>query len=51
MLFAVSSRLRVSEAVLDSDEPASLYVYKGTMNARTIERKLDDVRSRHREKP
>lgn len=51
MLFAVSSRLRVSEAVLDPDEPASLYVYKGTMNARAVERKLDEVRSRHCEKP
>ena len=41
MLFAVSSRLRVSEAVLDGDPSAALYVYKGTMSARAIAKKLD----------
>jgi predicted nuclease of restriction endonuclease-like RecB superfamily len=43
ILFAVSSRLRVSEAVLDDVETAALYVYKGTMNPRAIERKLDEL--------
>jgi len=43
ILFAVSSRLRVSEAVLDDVETAALYVYKGVMNPRAIERKLDEL--------
>lgn len=43
ILFAVSNRLRVSEAVLDDVETAALYVYKGTMNPRAIERKLDEL--------
>jgi len=43
ILFAVSSRLRVSEAVLDDVESAALYVYKGVMNPRAVERKLDDL--------
>lgn len=36
VLFAVSERLRVSEAVLSDDLPGALYVYKGTMRARAI---------------
>jgi uncharacterized protein len=44
LLFAVSSRLRVSEALLDDVETAALYVYKGTMNARAVERKLEALR-------
>ena len=44
LLFAVSSRLRVSEALLDDVESAALYVYKGTMNARAVERKLETLR-------
>jgi len=43
VLFAVSSRLRVSESVLDDSESASLYVYKGVMSARAVERKLDEL--------
>jgi predicted nuclease of restriction endonuclease-like RecB superfamily len=43
ILFAVSSRLRVSEAVLDAESPGALYVYKGVMSARSIERKLDEL--------
>jgi predicted nuclease of restriction endonuclease-like RecB superfamily len=43
ILFAVSSRLRVSEAILDDVETAALYVYKGVMNPRAIERKLDEL--------
>ena len=51
VLFAVSSRLRVSEAVLDSDSHGALYVYKGVMSARSIERKLDALGSSGRELP
>lgn len=35
-LFAVSSRLRVSEAVLDETQCSALYVYKGVMSARAV---------------
>ncbi len=45
ILFAVSSRLRVSESVLDTDASGALYVYKGVMSARSIERKLDALGS------
>jgi predicted nuclease of restriction endonuclease-like RecB superfamily len=41
ILFAVSSRLRVSEEVLDATLPGALYVYKGTMSARAIAERLD----------
>ncbi|WP_394827146.1 DUF790 family protein [Pendulispora albinea] len=41
VLFAVSSRLRVSEEVLGDDLPGALYVYKGTMNARAIAERLE----------
>ena len=41
ILFAVSSRLRVSEDVLDADLPGALYVYKQRMNARTIADRLE----------
>ncbi len=40
ILFAVSSRLRVSEAVLGDDLPGSLYVYKGAMSARAVAERL-----------
>lgn len=36
VIFAVSSRLRVSEEVLDANAPASLYVYKGKMSPRAL---------------
>jgi predicted nuclease of restriction endonuclease-like RecB superfamily len=36
VLFVVSSRLRVSEALLDDVESASLYVYKGKINAQAL---------------
>ncbi len=36
VLFAVSSRLRVSEEVLPADAPAALYVYKGVMSPRAV---------------
>jgi predicted nuclease of restriction endonuclease-like RecB superfamily len=41
VLFAVSSRLRVSEEVLGDDAPGALYVYKGAMSARAVQQKLD----------
>lgn len=36
VIFAVSSRLRVSAEVLDDSAPASLYVYKGKMSPRAV---------------
>ncbi|MFO0735434.1 MAG: DUF790 family protein [Labilithrix sp.] len=36
VVFAVSSRLRVSAEVLDATAPASLYVYKGKMSPRAV---------------
>ena len=42
IVFAVSSRLRVSEEVLDGDLPGRLYVYKGAMSARAVEGRLDE---------
>jgi predicted nuclease of restriction endonuclease-like RecB superfamily len=46
ILFAVSSRLRVSEEVLTSDLPGALYVYKRTMNPRAIADRLDELVTR-----
>jgi predicted nuclease of restriction endonuclease-like RecB superfamily len=43
MLFAVSSRLRVSEAALSEDDPAALYVFKGVMNPRSVLKKLESL--------
>jgi predicted nuclease of restriction endonuclease-like RecB superfamily len=43
IVFAVSSRLRVSEEVLDGDLPALLYVYKHTMSARAIADRLERI--------
>lgn len=45
IVFAVSSRLRVSEAALGPDLPGALYVYKGAMSVRAIEERLERVRS------
>jgi hypothetical protein len=36
IVFAASSRLRVSEQVLDEAEHAALYVYKGVMSPRAV---------------
>jgi predicted nuclease of restriction endonuclease-like RecB superfamily len=36
VIFAASTRLRVSAEVLGDDRPASLYVYKGKMSARAV---------------
>ena len=41
VLFAVSSRLRVSEEVLADDASGALYVYKGAMSARSVLERLD----------
>jgi predicted nuclease of restriction endonuclease-like RecB superfamily len=46
VIFAVGSRLRVSEEVLDGDLPSALYVYKGTMSARAIAERLDTLSAR-----
>jgi uncharacterized protein len=40
ILFAVSSRLRVSEQVLDDEGAGALYVYKGVMSCKQIEDRL-----------
>ncbi len=46
VVFAVSSRLRVSEEVLDDRTASALYVYKGVMNPRAVARRLDEVHAR-----
>lgn len=46
ILFAVSSRLRVSEEVLGEDLPGALYVYKGAMSAAAVEARLDRIGGR-----
>jgi uncharacterized protein len=43
VLFVVSSRLRVSEELLDGVEAASLYVYKGKINAQALLRKAEGL--------
>lgn len=47
-VFAVSARLRVSEAVLGDDNPSALYVYKGVMSARALLDRVEAVASRAR---
>jgi uncharacterized protein len=46
ILFVVSSRLRVSEDVLDGELPGALYVYKQTMSARTVADRLEQLAKR-----
>jgi hypothetical protein len=46
LVFAVSSRLRVSEEVLEDRGTGALYVFKGTMSARAVERHLEALRRR-----
>jgi predicted nuclease of restriction endonuclease-like RecB superfamily len=46
LIFAVSSRLRVSEEVLDEAMSSALYVYKGRMSARSVLKQLDALRER-----
>jgi len=43
IIFAISSRLRVSEELLDDRPSAALYVYKGTMSARAVADRLDQL--------
>jgi predicted nuclease of restriction endonuclease-like RecB superfamily len=43
ILFAVSARLRVSEELLGDRPSAALYVYKGTMSARAVAERLDEL--------
>jgi predicted nuclease of restriction endonuclease-like RecB superfamily len=45
VIFAVSSRLRVSESVLDDSGGAALYVYKGVMSPRAVIEKLEALRA------
>jgi predicted nuclease of restriction endonuclease-like RecB superfamily len=51
ILFAVSSRLRVSEEVLEDDELGALYVYKGSMSPRTVLARLEELRNRRQPRP
>lgn len=44
ILFCVSERLRVSEAVLPDDAPAALLVYKGVIPVAALEAKLEKLR-------
>jgi len=46
ILFALSSRLRVSEEILDESSASALYVFKGVMSARAVERRLDALGAR-----
>jgi hypothetical protein len=46
IVFAVSSRLRVSEAALDDSLPGTLYVYRGVMSAAAITEHLEAIRRR-----
>ena len=50
IVFVVSARLRVSEEVLGDAESAALYVYKGAINPKALQRKLDELAApkRHR---
>lgn len=43
IVFVVSARLRVSEEVLDGADSAALYVYKGAINPKALQRKLDQL--------
>ncbi len=45
VIFAVSSRLRVSEEVLGDDLPSELYVYKGALRAQEILARLSVARA------
>ncbi|MEZ4467608.1 MAG: DUF790 family protein [bacterium] len=44
VIFAVTERLRVSEAALEDDLPGQLYVYKGVMSARKVLERLEVLR-------
>jgi uncharacterized protein len=46
VVFAVSKHLRVSEAALDEDLPAALYVYARLMNAAAVLQRVQEVAAR-----
>ncbi|MCK6552353.1 DUF790 family protein [Myxococcota bacterium] len=46
VVFAVSTRLRVSEEALPDEVPGALYVYKGTMSAKAVLEKVEAVAER-----
>jgi uncharacterized protein len=46
VVFAVSSRLRVSEAVLEEHPSAALYVYKGSLSAKGVLDRLERLAAR-----
>jgi predicted nuclease of restriction endonuclease-like RecB superfamily len=43
IVFVVSARLRVSEEMLDGADSAALYVYKGAINPKALQRKLTEL--------
>jgi len=43
IVFVVSARLRVSEEMLDGADSAALYVFKGAINPKALERKLEQL--------
>ena len=43
IVFVVSARLRVSEEMLDGADSAALYVYKGAINPKALQRKLEQL--------
>ena len=45
IVFVVSARLRVSEEALDGADSAALYVYKGAINPKALQRKLEQLAS------
>ena len=45
VIFALSSRLRVSEKILDDALPGELYVYKGVMSAKAVLERLEARRA------
>ncbi len=45
VIFAVSSRLRVSESVMGEDVPSELYVYKGQLKAQEVLARLSAARA------
>lgn len=51
IVFAVSTRLRVSEEALDAEAPGALYVYKGTMSAKSLLERVEAVAARGAPRP
>lgn len=51
LVFGVSSKLRVSDQLLEADSHAALYVFKGKPNPRALERKLDTLHAATRDAP